>query len=400
MKAVVFHGVGDIRLDEVSDPKIKDPTDAIVRLTASAVCGTDLHFVRGTVPGMESGTILGHEGVGVVEEVGKEVRYFKAGDRVVIGSTIACGSCSYCRSGYHAQCDTANLNGPRVGTAFFGGTKDSGPFQGPQAEYARIPLANVGMIRLPDNLTDDQAILISDIFPTGYFGADMAGIKAGDIVGGFGCGPVGVFAIRSAMHLGASRVIAVDTVPDRLAMARDLGAETIDFDAEDPVEAILELTRKTGLDGAIDAVGGDAYQAEHGPAQADRAGRKQLEQELAQNEAKPDKHWSPGNAPSQVLQWAVKGLAKAGTLSIVGEYPPAMMGFPIGQVLGKNLTVRAGNCHHRKYIPGLVELVRNGTVDPLKVFTRREPMTSVIEAYKAFAEHKPGWAKVSIEPAE
>src|SRR6185312_8972802 len=167
MRAVVFHGIGDIRLDNVAEPKLKDDTDAIVRLTASAICGTDLHMVRGTFPGMKSGTILGHEGVGIVEEVGANVRNFRAGDRVVIGSTIACGACSYCRAGYFAQCNNANPNGPEAGTAFFGGPTPTGPFDGLQAEYARIPYANVGMVKLPEEVTDEQAILISDIFPTG-----------------------------------------------------------------------------------------------------------------------------------------------------------------------------------------------------------------------------------------
>jgi threonine dehydrogenase-like Zn-dependent dehydrogenase len=399
MKAVVFHGVGDIRLEKVSDPKLEEPTDAIVRLTASAICGTDLHFVRGTVPGVEPGTILGHEGVGIVEELGKAVRNFKVGDRVVIAATIACGYCSYCRAGYHAQCDNANPNGPLAGTAFYGGPKQTGPFQGLQAERARIPLANVGMIKLPDEVTDDQAILISDIFPTGYFGADIAEIEPGDTVAVFGCGPVGLFAISSAMHMAASRVIAVDKVPDRLATARDLGAEVINFDEEDPVEAILGLTGKIGVDRAIDAVGVDAYQPEHGPAKVDRASRKEYERELEQIGAKPDKHWLAGDAPSQVFRWAVTALAKAGTFSIIGVYPPTMRSFPIGLAMNKNLTLTMGNCNHRKYIPGLVELVRSGTIDPLKVLTKRAPMTSAIEAYRTFAEHQPGWVKVELEPA-
>jgi threonine dehydrogenase-like Zn-dependent dehydrogenase len=399
MKAVVFHGAGDIRLEKVSDPKLEKSSDAIIRLTASAICGTDLHFVRGTVPGVEPGTILGHEGVGVVEELGKEVRNFKVGDRVVIPSTIACGYCSYCRAGYHAQCDNANPNGSLAGTAFYGGPKQTGPFQGLQAERARIPLANVGMVKLPDEVSDDQAILISDIFPTGYFGADIAEIDPGDNVSVFGCGPVGLFAIKSAMHLGASRVIAIDTVPDRLAMARDLGAEPVNFNEEDPVATILGLTGKIGVDRAIDAVGVDAYQAEHGAGKADRVSRKQYERELEEIGAEPDKHWLPGDAPSQVLRWAVAALAKAGTLSIIGVYPPTMMSFPIGMAMNKNLTINMGNCNHRKYIPGLVELVRDGTIDPLEILTKREPMTSVIDAYKMFAEHQSGWVKVELKPA-
>ena len=189
MKAVVFHGVGDIRVDDVPEPKIQAPTDAIVRITASAICGTDLHMIRGTLPGMKPGTILGHEGVGVVEEVGPMVRNLKRGDRVVIPSTIGCGSCSYCRSGYFAQCDTANPNGPQAGTAFFGGPEMTGPFDGLQAEYVRVPYANVGLVKLPDGVTDDQAILLSDIYPTGFFGAHLAEIKDGDIVAVWGCGP-------------------------------------------------------------------------------------------------------------------------------------------------------------------------------------------------------------------
>src|SRR3954453_1398061 len=176
MKAVVFHGIGDIRLDRVADPKIKDENDAIVRLTASAICGTDLHMVRGTFPGIKPGTILGHEGVGVVEEVGKGVRNLRAGDRVVIPSTIACGYCSYCRSGYFSQCDNANPNGSQAGTAFFGGPAMTGPFDGLQAEFARVPFAHVGLCKLPEEVSDDQAILISDIFPTAYFGAELAEI--------------------------------------------------------------------------------------------------------------------------------------------------------------------------------------------------------------------------------
>src|ERR671920_714443 len=220
MKAVVFHGVGDIRLDDVPEPKIQEPTDAIVRLTSSAICGTDLHMIRGTLSGMREGTILGHEGVGTVEEVGPQVRNLNPGDRVVVGSTVGCGYCSYCRAGYYAQCDHANPNGPQAGTAFFGGPKESGPFDGLQAEFARIPFANVGLVKIPDDVTDEQCILLSDIFPTGYFGARLAEVSPGDTVAVFGCGPVGLFAVASARLLDAGRVFAIDTIPSRLAMAK------------------------------------------------------------------------------------------------------------------------------------------------------------------------------------
>jgi threonine dehydrogenase-like Zn-dependent dehydrogenase len=248
MKAVVFHGIGDIRIDDVPDPKLQAATDAIVRLTRSAICGTDLHMIRGTMPGMKEGTVLGHEGVGVVEEVGEDVRNLSVGDRVVIPSTIACGTCTYCRYGYYAQCDRANPKGPLAGTAFYGGPETTGPFDGLQGEKARVPFAHVNLVKLPDEVTDDQAILLSDIFPTGYMAAEYAEIHPGNVVAVFGCGPVGQFAIASALHLGAGRVIAVDSKEDRLEMARSQGAECVNYDEEDPVEAIRRLTGGSGAD--------------------------------------------------------------------------------------------------------------------------------------------------------
>ena len=401
MKAVVFHAVGDIRLDDVPEPKIQDPTDAIVRLTASAICGTDLHFVRGSFSGMEKGTILGHEGVGVVEEVGGMVRNFRQGDRVVIGSTIACGTCSYCRAGYFAQCDEANPNGKRAGTAFFGGPGPTGPWNGLQAEKARIPYAHVGMVKIPDNVSDDQAILVSDIFPTGWFGADLAGIEPGHSVAVFGCGPVGQFAIASARLMGAGRIIAVDHHPDRLEMAQRQGAEVVDFDKEDPVETVVKLTGGIGVDRAIDAVGIDAEHAHHGPAAstAERAGGVLKNLAAAVTPGDHDHAWKPGDAPSQALDWAVQALAKAGTLSIIGVYPPTHRDFPIGQAMNKNLSIKMGNCNHRKYIPHLLDLVASGTIDPTAILSKVEPMRSAIDAYVAFDERQPGWLKVELLPA-
>jgi len=402
MKAVVFHGIGDIRVEDVPEPKIQEPTDAIVRLTSSAICGTDLHFVRGTFSGMKPGTILGHEGVGVVEEIGTMVRNLSKGDRVVIPSTIACGSCSYCRAGYYSQCDNANPSGK--GTAFFGGPQEAGGFQGLQAEKARIPYANVGLVKLPDEVSDDQAILLSDIFPTGYFGADIAEITPGDTVAVFGAGPVGQFAIASAKLMGAGRVFCIDCVPDRLAMAKRQGAECINFEQEDPVQTLKELTRGIGVDRAIDAVGVDAQHPHYGPA----AGQAQkMEQEFLKELEKiaPEQHphdgnWVPGDGPSQVLSWAVEALAKAGTLAIIGVYPPAAKVFPIGEAMNKNLTMNMGNCNHRKYIPDLVELVRTGAIDPTAILTKVEPLTEAIEAYKAFDKREPGWLKVELLPKE
>jgi len=401
MKAVVFHGIGDIRLDDVPEPEIQEPTDAIVRLTASAICGTDLHFVRGTVSGLKPGTILGHEGVGVIEELGPLVRNLEVGDRVIIPSTIACGSCAYCRAGYYAQCDVANPGGNRAGTAFFGGPEANGGFPGLQAEKARVPFAHVGLVKIPDDVTDDQAILMSDIFPTGWFGAELAEVTDGDTVAVFGCGPVGQFAIASAKLMGAGRVLAVDRYEDRLAMARRQGAETIDFEHEDPVRTILDLTRNIGVDRAIDAVGVDAMHAHHGPAGKQAKEKEQKFRQVAT--LAPDAHpadgqWQPGDAPSQALAWAVAALAKAGTLGIIGVYPPAAEQFPIGEAMNKNLTIKMGNCNHRKYIPHLIELTRAGAIDPVVLLTQVDPIGDAIEAFKTFDRRESGWLKVKLDP--
>jgi len=398
MKAVVFHGIGDIRLEDVTEPRLQEPTDAIVRLTASAICGTDLHFVRGTVPGMVPGTILGHEGVGVVEAIGDMVRNLSVGDRVVIPSTIACGICAYCRDGFYAQCDNVNPGGKLAGTAFFGGPQASGTFHGLQAEKARIPYANVGLVKLPDEVTDEQAILISDIFPTGYFGADLADVREGRTVVVFGCGPVGQFTIASCKLLGAGRIFAIDALEDRLQMARSQGAEVINFEKEDPVRTLLELTGGIGVDRAIDAVGVDAVHAHHGPAAAKAQQQRTFAQE--RDRIAPDRtagpRYQPGDAPSQVLEWAVDALAKAGTLAIIGVYPQGATTFPIGKAMNKNLTLRMGNCNHRKYIPHLVELTRSGRIDPRRLLTQVEPMGNAIAAYEAFDARRPGWLKVEL----
>lgn len=402
MKAVVFHGVGDIRMDDIKEPKIKESTDAIIRITASAICGTDLHFVRGTMPGMVPGTVLGHEAVGVVEELGADVRNLRKGDRVVVPSTIACGYCSYCRAAYYAQCDNANPNGKHAGTAFFGGPKMSGPFDGLQAEFARIPFANVGLVKLPNGVSDDQAILLSDIFPTAYFGAELAEIKPGDTVAVFGCGPVGLFTIASAKLMGAGRILAIDQIPDRLEMARAQGAETVDFSAEDPLVAIMRLTGGIGVDRAIDAVGVDAERPHDGPA------RKEAKQQakafdLEVKQISPDARtrgdtFRAGDGPSQVLQWAVRCVAKAGTISVIGVYPQTSRTFPIGEAMNKNLTLQMGNCNHRKYIPKLVDLVQTGQVDPTAIITQQAPLASAIDAYKAFDRREAGWVKVELRP--
>jgi len=400
MKAVVFHDIGDIRLDDVPEPKIEQPTDAIIRITSSAICGTDLHFVRGTIGGMKKGTILGHEAVGIIEALGSDVRNLQIGDRVVVPSTIACGNCVYCRAGYYAQCDNANPHGKSTGTAFFGGPENSGAFNGLQAEKARIPFANIGLIKLPSEITDDQAILLSDIFPTGYFGAKMAEITCGDTVAVFGCGPVGQFAIASAKLMGAARVFAIDKLPDRLTMAQAQGAEIINFEEEDPVSTLRRMTNGIGIDRAIDAVGIDAeHSHQHGKHQQTPEMLEKFAEEvkeIAPITAPDGENWHPGDGPSQVLYWAVNALAKAGTLSIIGAYSEKSRIFPIGIAMGKNLTINMGNCHHRKYIPTLIELTVSGRIDPSKILTNVEPICDAIEAYKAFDRRDKGWIKVQL----
>jgi threonine dehydrogenase-like Zn-dependent dehydrogenase len=368
MKAVVFHDVGDIRVDEVPDPQIQEPTDAIVRITASAICGTDLHFVRGSMSGMKAGTILGHEGVGVVEECGADVRNLMAGDRVVICSTIGCGACNYCRAGYYAQCNVANPNGPDAGTC----------------------------VKLPDEVADDDAILLSDIFPTAWFGAKLAEVSDGDTVAVFGAGIVGMFAILSAQLQGAGRVLAVDQIPSRLEQARRLGAETIDFSEEDPVETLKRLTGGSGPDRIIDAVGIDAESSGDTRSSdfADEVEELAPDQPAADSGIRP-----PGDAPSQALRWEVDALAKAGTLSLIGVYPPSAEHFPIGMAMNKNITMQMGNCNHRRYVPELVDLVRSGVVRPSELITQVDDLPNAVDAYEAFDQRREGWHKVVLDPA-
>ncbi|MFP4498321.1 MAG: zinc-binding dehydrogenase, partial [Vulcanimicrobiota bacterium] len=300
--------------------------------------------------------------------------------------------------------DNANPNGSRAGTAFFGGPKSAGSINGLQAERARIPYANVGLVKIPDNVTDEQALMLSDIFPTGYFGADIADIEPGKTVAIFGCGPVGQFAIMSAKMMGARRIIAVDMEKSRLSMARDQGAETIDFQREDPTELILEMTRGIGVDRVIDAVGVDAFYPTEGPA-AQKAQQKlelykeELREIMSGGKIKTEE-WHHGTAPSIVSEWAIECVAKAGLISIIGVYPDEVTRYPIGKAMGMNLSIKMGNCPHIRYIPMLMRKVETGAVDPSEVLTQVQPVKSVIEAYKTFDDRKAGWMKVELKPSK
>ncbi|MGE5620125.1 MAG: alcohol dehydrogenase catalytic domain-containing protein [Sphingomonadaceae bacterium] len=371
MKAVVYHGPHDVRVDDVPKPILQSPEDVILRVTLASICGTDLHPYRGTMPGMQSGTILGHEFVGVVEECGEKVKNLRVGDRVLVPSTIACGYCAFCTQGLYAQCENAN---PMThSTAFFGGPADAGGYQGGQAEYVRVPFATVGPLKVPDEVADEQAIVLTDIFPTGYFAADLANVGPGDAVAVFGAGPVGLMSMESAKLMDAGRVFAVDNVQGRLDMAAQRGFETINFADGDPVQQIMDLTGGSGVDCVIDAVGVDARCA-------------------------------VGHAPSaghdcsvQAIEWEARCAKKAGTLSIVGLYPDKMQDFPLNMIQQKNLTLRAGNCNHRKYIPLLMRTVQDGTVDPSFIVTDSLPLEKAPDAYREYDQKQGQHVKIVLE---
>lgn len=402
MKAVVWHGVGKIKLDDVDEPTIKDDTDAIIKVTASSICGTDLHMVRGTMAGMKNGTILGHEAVGIVQSIGKEVQKINIGDRVVVCSTIACGKCKFCEAGEFACCDQSNPLGPEAGGAFFGGPIAAGSYDGLQAEMARIPYADTVLIKLPDSLPDEDAILCSDIFPTGYVGADMADVKHGDIVAVFGCGPVGQMAIASAKILGASKVIAVDNKPDRLETAKNQGACVINYDEVDPVKALKVASNGFGPDSVIDAVGVDAEGAHHGPA-AKRSMMGLIENIIDQKVVAPQSvalgdQFRQGDAPGQVLMWAVEAVRKSGIVSIIGVYPHPAKFFPVGLAMQKCLTVRMANCSHAKYIPLCLKAIAETGFKPSTILSSKQFIGDAIACYKHFDKREPGWVKVELLP--
>jgi threonine dehydrogenase-like Zn-dependent dehydrogenase len=398
MKAVVIHGIGDIRLEDVPDPKLEAPTDAIVRLTASAICGTDLHFVRGTFSGFVDGQILGHEGVGIVESVGTGVKNIRVGQRVVIPSTVGCGECQFCRRELYSQCDNANPGGKLAGSVFYGGPEATGNLPGFQAEKARVLYADVNLVPVPDGVTDDQALLVSDILTTAWFGTELAEVGDGDDVVVFGCGPVGQLAIALAALRGA-RVIAVDRLPDRLEAARKQGVDVINFDQEKVVDAVRRMTNGDGAAKVMDFVGVDAQHPQQGPGEPSSEERDEIAQ--VRQSATPDAithgdHWVAGDNPTQVLQWAVECVAKAGIIAIAGVYPPTVNSYPIGTAINKNLTIRMGICDHRRYVAEMFDYIVSGRLDPAKIITQVEPIADVLQAYAAFDDRQPGWMKVEL----
>ena len=388
MKALCWHGQGDVRIDSVPDPKIKHPRDAIIRITTTAICGSDLHLYNGFVPTMHQGDILGHEPMGEIMEVGSDVQQLRPGDRVVVPFTISCGECFFCKKSLFSLCDTSNPNPElarkQMGHApagLFGFSHMLGGFPGGQAEYLRVPFADVGPIKIPAGIPDEKVIFLSDIFPTGYMAAENAEIEAGDAVAVWGCGPVGQFAIRSAFMLGAERVFAIDSVPERLELARQGKAETLNFEKEGIYDRLMELTHGRGPDRCIDAVGAEAHTTSTVNTLLDKV--------------KETAHL--GTDRPYVLCEAIRCCRKGGTISIPGAYI-GVDTIPFGAAMNKGLTLKMGQTHVQRYLHPLLSKIESGLIDPSFVITHRLKLNEAPQAYQTFRDKKDGCIKVVLTP--
>jgi threonine dehydrogenase-like Zn-dependent dehydrogenase len=390
MRALCWHGKSDVRVDNVPDPKIEDPRDVLVKITSTAICGSDLHLYDGYMPTMEPGDVLGHEPMGEVVEVGSAISKFRKGDRIVVPFTISCGTCWFCERQMYSLCDTSNPNAEVARKAMgqspaglLGYSHMLGGFAGGQAEYLRVPFADVGPIKIPEGLPDEKVLFLSDILPTGYMGAENAQIEPGDTVAVWGCGPVAQFAIASAWMLGAGRVIAIDRVPERLAMAREYGkAETIDFDEEKVYDRLMEMTKGRGPDRCIDAVGAEA----HGGGSFDAV----LDKAKASIGLATDR--------PHVLREAIMCCRKGGTISIPGVYVGFPDKIPMGAAMNKGLTFKMGQTHVPKYSGMLLSKIEAGEIDPSFVITHRLPLEDGPAAYRTFRDKKDDCIKVVLKP--
>jgi len=390
MKALCWHGHGDVRVDTVPDPTLQETTDVIVQITSSGICGSDLHLLDGFMPTMEKGDVLGHEPMGIVVEVGSAVTKLKKGDRVVVPFTIACGECFFCKKQLFSLCDRSNPNAELARKAMghspsglFGFSHMLGGFPGGQAEYLRVPFADVGPLKLENDLPDEKVLFLSDIFPTGYMAAENCDIEAGDTVAVWGCGPVAQFAIQSAWLFGAGRVIAIDRVAERLEMARTYGkAETINFENEDVYERLQELTGGRGPDRCIDAVGCEAHS--HGGVDA------VLDKAKAAVMLTTDR--------AHVLREAIRCCRKGGQISVPGAYVGMPDKIPFGAFMNKGLTMKSGQTHMQRYMRPLLAKIESGEIDPSFVITHRVPLTQAPEAYKTFRDKEDGCIKVVLKP--
>lgn len=392
MKALCWHGEKDVRIDNVPDPVIQKPDDIVIRVTSTAICGSDLHLYNGLMPTMEKGDILGHEPMGEIVEAGPEVRDLKVGDRVVIPFQMSCGQCWFCQQQMFSLCDTSNPE-PNASmarkimghspAALFGYSHLTGGFPGGQAEYMRVPYANVGPLKVPDGMTDEKALFLSDILPTGYMAAEQANIQPGDTVAVWGCGPVGLFCIQCAWLLGAGRVIAMDWVKDRLEMAEQkCRAETINIDRRDVYDTLMEMTRGRGPDSCIDAVGAES----HGWGSLDAVVDK----------VKTTLHVATDRP--HALREAIKCCRKGGTLSVPGVFIGFLDKVPFGAIMNKALTIRTGQTHVRKYTDRLLRHIQEGDIDPTFVITHRLRLDEAPEAYKTFRDKREHCVKVVLRP--
>jgi threonine dehydrogenase-like Zn-dependent dehydrogenase len=390
MKALTWHGKNDIRCETVPDPKIEHGRDAIIKVTACAICGSDLHLFDGVMPTMEKGDVLGHETMGEVVEVGAANNTLKVGDRVVVPFTISCGECFFCKNGFYSGCERSNPNAKAAEklwghspAGLFGYSHMLGGFAGGQAEYMRVPYADVGPIKVPEGLSDEQVLFLSDIFPTGYMAADFCGLKGGETVAIWGCGPVGQMAIKSAFLLGAERVIAIDTVPERLALAAASGAITLDFAKDDIYDRIQELTQGRGADACIDAVGTEPSIRSGFDAVVDRI--------------KSATYLGTDNP--HVLRQAIHCCRNFGTVSIVGVYGGLLDKIPMGSAINRGLTFRMAQTPVQHYLPKLMELIQKGKIDPSFVITHRATLEEGPELYKTFRAKEDGCIKVVMKPS-
>ncbi len=389
MKAVCWHGANDVRVDTVPDPKIINPRDAIIKITSTAICGSDLHIYDGFIPSMESGDILGHEFMGEVVELGSAVKNVQVGDRVVVPFTISCGNCFFCNRDLWSLCDNSNPNGwmaekmyGHSPSGLFGYSHMFGGYAGGQAEYARVPFADVGLFKIPDGLTDEQVLFLTDIFPTGYMAAENCDIKPGDTVAIWGCGPVGQFAIKSAYMLGAERVIAFDRVPERLQMAKEQGkAEVLNYEEVDVGEALKEMTGGRGPDSCIDAVGMEAHGTD-AMAFYDKA-----KQAVRLETDRPT-----------ALRQVIVACGKGGHVSLAGVYGGFLDKVPMGAAFNKGLTFKMGQTHVHRYLRPLLERIQNGEIDPSFVITHKMSLEDAPKGYEIFKNKKDNCIKVVLKP--
>jgi len=391
MRALCWHGKGDVRVDTVPDPRIVNPRDAILKVTSTAICGSDLHLYDGYIPGMHSGDVLGHEFMGEVVEVGPGASHaLKVGDRVVVPFNIACGNCFPCQSQLYSACDNSNpaekADASEIAygyamTGAFGYSHLTGGYAGGQAEYVRVPYADVGPLKVPDGMADDQVLFLSDIFPTGYMAAENCDIEEGDTVGIWGCGPVGLFAIKSAFLLGAHRVIAIDHYPRRLELAKEAGAEVLNYHEVKVREALSEMTGGRGPDSCIDAVGLEA----HGFSPDNVIDEIKTIAKLATDRP-------------HVFREAIMACRKGGTVSVPGVYGGFADKIPIGAFMEKGLTIRTGQTHTHRYMARLLEHVQEGRIDPTFLISHRLPLEEGPEGYRMFKGQQNECTKVVLKP--